>query len=122
MTFGYHMTNFHLQPMKRQKADESHDDQQSILVTNDTNQCRPFIDVELEGKRKDTMPAVVADTHTRSILKGLTWRVVASCTTMSIAWYITGTIKVALEIGFIEFFAKVVIYYAHERMWANIRV
>jgi uncharacterized membrane protein len=108
--------------MKRQKAEEIHDDQQSILMTNDTSQCRSFVDEELDGKRKDALPAVVAETHTRSILKGLTWRVVASCTTMSIAWYITGTIKVALEIGFIEFFAKVAIYYAHERIWANIRV
>jgi uncharacterized membrane protein len=57
------------------------------------------------------------ESHTRSIVKGLTWRVVATSTTTLIAWMITGEVDMALKIGFFEFFAKLFIYYAHERIW-----
>ena len=57
------------------------------------------------------------ESHLRSILKGLTWRVVATSTIIFIAWYSTGDISLALEIGFIEFFVKLLLYYLHERAW-----
>ncbi|MEL6925733.1 MAG: DUF2061 domain-containing protein [Bacteroidota bacterium] len=57
------------------------------------------------------------ESHTRSVLKGLTWRVVATTTIIVIAWMTTGDISMALEIGFIEFFIKLFLYYAHERAW-----
>jgi uncharacterized membrane protein len=57
------------------------------------------------------------ESHMRSIVKGLTWRVVATSTTTLIAWLITGEVDMALKIGFFEFFAKLMIYYAHERIW-----
>ncbi len=44
------------------------------------------------------------ESHLRSILKGLTWRVVATSTIIAIAWFKTGDVSLALEIGFIEFF------------------
>ena len=37
-----------------------------------------------------------------------------------IAWLITGDVSAALQIGFIEVFAKIAIYYAHERAWAQV--
>ncbi len=57
------------------------------------------------------------ESHLRSILKGCTWRVIATMTTISIALAVTGTVDQALAIGGIEFFGKIVIYYGHERMW-----
>ena len=60
------------------------------------------------------------ESHTRSIAKGITWRLVATLTTVTIAWFITGEIDLALQIGFIEVFAKIAIYYAHERIWAQV--
>ncbi len=57
------------------------------------------------------------ESHVRSILKGLTWRVIATTTTIVIAYIVTGTIDDALKIGAIEVVAKVLIYYAHERAW-----
>ncbi len=53
----------------------------------------------------------------RSVAKGLTWRVLATMTTMVIAWFITGDVLIALEIGAIEVFAKIGVYYVHERAW-----
>lgn len=57
------------------------------------------------------------ESHLRSLLKGLSWRVVASATIVLIAWYTTGNIDLALEIGLIEFFIKLLLYYLHERAW-----
>jgi len=60
---------------------------------------------------------VVKESHTRSILKGLTWRVVATTTIICIAYFVNGDITAALKIGFIEFFIKLLLYYLHERAW-----
>lgn len=57
------------------------------------------------------------ESHLRSVLKGLTWRVVATTTIILIAYFSIGDISVALEIGFIEFFVKLLLYYLHERAW-----
>lgn len=50
-------------------------------------------------------------------MKGFTWRIVATSTTITIAWIITGEVGDALKIGGIEFIAKILIYYLHERVW-----
>jgi uncharacterized membrane protein len=57
------------------------------------------------------------ETHVRSLLKGLSWRLVASLTTFVIAYAITGSTRVAVEIGIVEAIAKIVFYYMHERAW-----
>lgn len=57
------------------------------------------------------------ESHIRSILKTLSWRIVATTTTIVIAYFVFGEISSALAVGGIEFFAKMVIYYFHERIW-----
>jgi len=56
----------------------------------------------------------------RSVLKGLTWRFLATGTTILIALAITGDIRPALQIGAVEFVAKFLVYYLHERAWAQV--
>jgi adenylylsulfate kinase len=51
------------------------------------------------------------------LAKAFSWRVVATVTTAAIAYVITGEIDTALLIGGIEFFLKIGIFYAHERLW-----
>ncbi len=53
-----------------------------------------------------------------SILKTLSWRVVATLATVLIAWIVTGNIASGLKIGGVEVFAKMALYYFHERAWA----
>jgi len=60
------------------------------------------------------------ESHLRSVLKGFTWRIVATTTTIIIAYVITGEIGMALSIGAIEFVGKIFIYYLHERIWQAI--
>jgi uncharacterized membrane protein len=60
------------------------------------------------------------ESHLRSVIKGFTWRIVATTTTIIIAYIITGEVGVALSIGAIEFVGKIFIYYLHERIWQAI--
>lgn len=60
---------------------------------------------------------VQTESHLRSILKAFSWRIVATSTIIAIAYFTIGDISIALEIGFIEFFIKMLLYYLHERAW-----
>ncbi len=55
----------------------------------------------------------------RHAMKAVTWRCVASLVTVVIAWWVTGDWVVGLEVGGVEFFAKMFLYYLHERFWYN---
>lgn len=56
-------------------------------------------------------------THSQSLAKVFSWRVMATATMELTAFAITGEIDTALLIGGIEFFLKIGIYYLHERFW-----
>ena len=58
------------------------------------------------------------DSKRRSLIKGLTWRCLATLTTYLIAWTWTGETELAGKIAAVEFFLKFIIYYIHERVWA----
>lgn len=58
--------------------------------------------------------------HIRSIIKGITWRVVGTMDTMLIAFVLSGKILLALSIGGIEVVTKMILYYLHERAWLKI--
>ena len=65
------------------------------------------------------------ESHFRSIIKGISWRVVATTDTILVVLLITCltgecSIDNALKIGFIEFFIKLAVYYFHERIWLKI--
>ena len=57
----------------------------------------------------------------KSFLKTLSWRLIATVTTVLVAWIIVGDVSAALAIGGVEFFFKMVIYYLHERAWSNVK-
>ena len=54
----------------------------------------------------------------RSLVKTLTWRVLATTDTILIARVITGSWTVGFGIASIEVVTKMVLYYLHERGWA----
>jgi len=66
------------------------------------------------------MTEIVKESRLRSILKGLSWRVIATATIIAIAYFKTGDVSLALEIGAIEFFIKLLLYYGHERAWQQV--
>jgi uncharacterized membrane protein len=53
----------------------------------------------------------------RHLAKTFTWRVLATLTTMIIAWIVSGDPSTGVVVGGIEFFIKMPVYYIHERIW-----
>jgi uncharacterized membrane protein len=67
------------------------------------------------------------ESHVRSLLKGISWRIVATTDTVLVVLLITCmtgncSIESAIKIGSIEFFIKLLVYYIHERAWQNVLV
>ena len=62
------------------------------------------------------------DKPARSLYKTLSWRITATLTTTLIVYLVTGKLKAAVSIGAIEFFAKMFLYYFHERFWNKINI
>ncbi|CAB9512063.1 Predicted membrane protein (DUF2061) [Seminavis robusta] len=92
---------------------------------NNNNNNNQHGTMEEGGSNYQTMaeiPSTPTESHTRSILKGITWRFVATMTTVVIAWVVIGDAGVAFQIGFFEAILKIAIYYVHERIWAKIPV
>lgn len=64
------------------------------------------------------MPDIIQrESRLRSFLKGLTWRIIATGTLVAAAWWYTGDTTLAFSFGAVEFVAKLVLYYLHERAW-----
>ena len=53
----------------------------------------------------------------RHIAKTITWRIIATGTTILLAWVISGDPMIGLKVGGLEFFLKMGLYYLHERAW-----
>ncbi|MCC7518449.1 MAG: DUF2061 domain-containing protein [Verrucomicrobiae bacterium] len=62
----------------------------------------------------------MSDKPYRSMLKSVSWRLTGTLDTVVISFLITGTLKAAATIGFVELFTKVALFYAHERVWDRI--
>lgn len=91
-------------------------------------------EVEKEGLKEEqgnlSSLEYTKDSPTRSILKAISWRFIASGTTFLVTLTIFSntsghTMDEALETAWyvtvIEFTTKILFYYLHERMWTNIR-
>ena len=63
---------------------------------------------------------VAVEHHFRSLAKAISWRITGTLDTMVISFIITGRVKLALSIGFVELFTKIGLYYLHERAWNRI--
>ena len=57
----------------------------------------------------------------RSIAKAASWRVTGTVDTILISWLITRKLHLALSIGFVEVFTKMVLFYFHERAWNRVK-
>lgn len=61
------------------------------------------------------------ETNKRSILKGVSWRLVATTTTVIIVYVFFGRLDLAIAAGMIETVLKVGLYWWHERLWHKVR-
>jgi adenylylsulfate kinase len=53
----------------------------------------------------------------RSLLKAISWRIVATLTTTLLVFIFTGDLVISVGVGVSEFLLKIFIYYVHERVW-----
>ena len=60
------------------------------------------------------------ETRRRSLYKTLSWRVLATLITTLIAFILTNEVTFAVEIGLLDTSIKLVVYFAHERLWLRV--
>lgn len=56
----------------------------------------------------------------KNLLKTLSWRIIATSTTLISAYLMTGQLEVVKAIGLADIFVKTAIYFFHERTWNGI--
>jgi uncharacterized membrane protein len=64
--------------------------------------------------------AAAFETARRSVVKSLSWRLLALIITSSVAFGLTRRLSFAAEIGVIDTAIKLFVYFAHERVWNKI--
>jgi uncharacterized membrane protein len=57
------------------------------------------------------------ESRLRSLLKAVSYRIIGTVTTATLTFVVTGSMRAALTMGFIEPVVKMLIYYLHERAW-----
>ena len=61
------------------------------------------------------------ETHKRTLAKTITFRIIATITTVILVLTFTGDYALAGIIGVLDVISKLVIYYLHERVWHKVR-
>lgn len=61
------------------------------------------------------------ESHLRSVLKGITWRIIGSTITMTVVYAVTGDLAIMASIGIIDILAQLFFYYLHERTWGKVQ-
>lgn len=61
------------------------------------------------------------DSHLRSVMKAVSYRVLATLVTGTLAFLFTGNLLIAVGIGSTEMLSKMFLYWAHERLWNRVR-
>lgn len=62
----------------------------------------------------------VPGSHAHSVMKAVSWRLVASMDTFVVAYVVTGHAAGAMGIASFEVLTKMAIYYFHERAWTKL--
>ena len=62
---------------------------------------------------------MAADSVKKSVMKTMSWRGIATTTTFVISWVVTGSVLAGGVIASVEFWAKLALYYVHERAWSR---
>ncbi len=53
----------------------------------------------------------------RSLAKTISWRIVATLTTVALVFVFTRNLEISFNVGGLELIVKTAIYYLHERAW-----
>jgi len=62
----------------------------------------------------------VHEEHKRSVLKTISWRIIATSTTVFLVYIFTGQLELSAGVGVGDFVLKMLFYFLHERVWTKI--
>jgi adenylylsulfate kinase len=62
------------------------------------------------------------ESKTRSLVKAVSWRILATLVTTALVWIFTRQLLLAASVGGLEAVTKMLLFYLHERAWNNIRL
>ena len=57
------------------------------------------------------------ETHSRSIAKAVSYRLLGSMVTGGIVYFFSGDVRISAGVGAIDVVAKIGLYFLHERLW-----
>lgn len=60
------------------------------------------------------------DSQSRSLVKAVSYRMLGSIATAGLFLLVTGNAKISLGAGLLDCFAKIALYFLHERLWDRI--
>lgn len=60
------------------------------------------------------------ESHFRTVLKTVSWRIIATLITFSIAMLFTQNVELSAGIGAADMLMKLAAYYGHERAWIKV--
>jgi uncharacterized membrane protein len=63
------------------------------------------------------MSNVAEQSHTISMIKAITWRILASVITTLLVLAFTGHLALAAKVGAVDVVVKLIVYFFHERAW-----
>ena len=64
---------------------------------------------------------MIRSDHRRSWMKAVSWRAIATTTTMALVYALTGQLELMVGVGILDLILKLIFYFLHERAWDMIR-
>jgi uncharacterized membrane protein len=64
----------------------------------------------------------MSESRLRSVLKAISWRILASVITGTLVYLFTGKGELAVGVGLLDSAVKIIVYYFHERLWQVIPI
>ncbi len=73
-----------------------------------------------KGNSKSYQKDSISESPVRSIVKALSWRFIGTLDTLMVSYVLTGEWLLASSIASVDFLTKLLLYFAHERVWNTI--
>jgi adenylylsulfate kinase len=78
------------------------------------------IEVQIPTERHPTRSAMYRDSHSRSVAKAISWRILGTFATSILVYAFTRQWALSLTVGGVEFVSKIGLFWLHERLWDRV--